>query len=187
MAMAFFKVSTIPSLIFLLLLLCNLIKISETQASPTLVAGLSYTFYRKSCPKLESIIRKKLQTIFSSDIGQAAGLPLLHFSDCFVQGSVLLDGSASEKDAPPNLTLRAQVFVIIENLRSLVHKACGPIVSCSDITALAARDAVVLMSQLSVLTGNQGEMRYNCSRRNSNGLFMLPNMEKGQDRKLASY
>ncbi|KAL8256590.1 hypothetical protein R6Q59_031657, partial [Mikania micrantha] len=62
-------------------------------------------------------------------------------------GSVLLDGSASEpsdKDAPPNLTLRAQAFVIIENLRRLVHKACGLVVSCSDITALAARDAVAL-------------------------------------------
>ncbi|KAD5507546.1 hypothetical protein E3N88_15249 [Mikania micrantha] len=62
-------------------------------------------------------------------------------------GSVLLDGSASEpseKDAPPNLTLRAQAFVIIENLRRLVHKDCGPVVSCSDITTLAARDAVVM-------------------------------------------
>ncbi|KAD5507542.1 hypothetical protein E3N88_15245 [Mikania micrantha] len=62
-------------------------------------------------------------------------------------GSVLLDGSASEpseKDAPPNLTLRAQAFVIIENLRRLVHKDCGHVVSCSDITTLAARDAVVM-------------------------------------------
>ncbi|KAI7733897.1 hypothetical protein M8C21_031924, partial [Ambrosia artemisiifolia] len=62
-------------------------------------------------------------------------------------GSVLLDGSASgpsEKDAPPNLSLRAQAFVIIENLRRLVHNACNRTVSCSDITALAARDAVFL-------------------------------------------
>ncbi|KAD5507541.1 hypothetical protein R6Q59_031658 [Mikania micrantha] len=149
MAMALFKASTIPTLIFLLLS-CSLIKISETQTPPTPAAGLSYTFYQNTCPRLESIIRQNLQTVFASDIGQAAGLLRLHFHDCFVQGcdgSVLLDGSASgpsEKDAPPNLTLRAQAFVIIENLRRLVHNACGSIVSCSDITAIAARDAVVL-------------------------------------------
>ena len=62
--------------------------------------------------------------------------------------SVLLDGSASgpsEKNAPPNLTLRAKAFQIIEELRRLVQNQCGRIVSCADITALAARDAVVLV------------------------------------------
>ncbi|RZC52601.1 hypothetical protein C5167_021019 [Papaver somniferum] len=73
---------------------------------------------------------------------------------CFVSisvtgcdGSVLLDGSASgpsEKNAPPNLSLRAQAFKIINDLRSRIHKACGHVVSCADITALAARDAVLL-------------------------------------------
>ena len=63
---------------------------------------------------------------------------------------MLLDGSASgpsEKDAPPNLSLRAQAFVIIENLRRLVHNACNHTVSCSDLTALAARDAVFLVQK----------------------------------------
>ncbi|KAK9134417.1 hypothetical protein Syun_013747 [Stephania yunnanensis] len=62
-------------------------------------------------------------------------------------GSVLLDGSAtgpSEKNAPPNLTLRPEAFAIIEDLRRRVHQACGPVVSCSDIVALAARDSVSL-------------------------------------------
>ncbi|KAL4565956.1 hypothetical protein LXL04_030062 [Taraxacum kok-saghyz] len=36
------------------------------------------------------------------------------------------------------------VFTIIENLRALIHGACNQTVSCSDITALAARDAVFL-------------------------------------------
>ncbi|KAF5784669.1 putative peroxidase [Helianthus annuus] len=144
----FFKASSIPTLIFLLLS-CNLIRISETQ-TPAPAPGLSYDFYRTRCPRLETIIRQNLQSVFASDIGQAAGLLRLHFHDCFVQGcdgSVLLDGSASgpsEKDAPPNLSLRAQAFVIIENLRRLVHNACNRTVSCSDITALAARDAVFL-------------------------------------------
>lgn len=62
-------------------------------------------------------------------------------------GSVLLDGSASgpsEQNAPPNLSLRKEAFQIINDLRALVQKACGQVVSCADLTALAARDSVVL-------------------------------------------
>nr|BAE20169.1 peroxidase [Panax ginseng] len=123
--------------------------VSEAQ-TPPIVKGLSLAFFDSTCPKLESIVRKQLEKEFKADIGQAAGLLRLHFHDCFVQGcdaSVLLDGSASgpsEKNAPPNLSLRAKAFTIIEDLRRQVHKQCGKIVSCADITALAARDAVVL-------------------------------------------
>ncbi|CAN4116455.1 unnamed protein product [Withania somnifera] len=47
-------------------------------------------------------------------------------------GSLLLD-------APPNLTLRQQTFRIIEDLRRRVHWDCDRVVSCADITAIAAR------------------------------------------------
>lgn len=63
---------------------------------------------------------------------------------------MLLDGSASgpvdsEKTAPPNLSLRG--FDVIEDLRRRVHKQCGAgSVSCSDITAIVARDAIVLVN-----------------------------------------
>jgi hypothetical protein len=63
--------------------------------------------------------------------------------------SVLLDGSASgpsEQDAPPNLSLRAKAFEIIDDLRERVHKRCGQVVSCADITAIAARDSVFLVN-----------------------------------------
>lgn len=67
-------------------------------------------------------------------------------------GSVLLDGSASgpsEKDAPPNLTLRAAAFAAINELRDLLEWKCGRrVVSCADIAALAARDAVFLVSRV---------------------------------------
>ncbi|EXC46562.1 Peroxidase 12 [Morus notabilis] len=115
-----------------------------------LAEGLSWSFYDKSCPDAESIIRTQLKKVFNEDIGQAAGLLRLHFHDCFVQGcdgSVLLDGSASgpdEKNAPPNLSLRAKAFEIINDLRARVHKKCGRVVSCSDIAAIAARDSVFL-------------------------------------------
>ncbi|XP_021771550.1 peroxidase 12-like [Chenopodium quinoa] len=125
-----------------------IIGVSKGQSTIPVVPGLSYTFYSSSCPGLDFIIRDHLWKVFQSDITQAAGLLRLHFHDCFVQGcdgSVLLDGSASgpsEKDAPPNLTLRAQAFKIINDLRALVHQQCGRVVSCADITALAARESV---------------------------------------------
>jgi peroxidase len=68
-----------------------------------------------------------------------------------VQGcdaSILLDGSASgpsEQDAPPNLTLRAAAFKAINEIRALIDKACGRVVSCADVVAIAARDSVALV------------------------------------------
>ncbi|MFS7941193.1 putative peroxidase [Helianthus anomalus] len=130
----------------------------EAQQQQPLVKGLSWKYYESSCPKLESIIRKQMEKVIKKDVGLAAALLRLHFHDCFVQGcdgSVLLDGSASgpvdsEKTAPPNLSLRG--FDVIEDLRRRVHKQCGAgSVSCSDITAIVARDAIVLGCDGSVL------------------------------------
>ncbi|XP_030450132.2 peroxidase 12-like [Syzygium oleosum] len=84
----------------------------HVSSSIYIVKGLSWSFYEKSCPKVESVIRKHLKKVFEEDIGQVPGLLRLHFHDFFIKGcdaSVLLDGSASEpskKDAPPNQNLR---------------------------------------------------------------------------------
>ncbi|GLJ25117.1 hypothetical protein SUGI_0480380 [Cryptomeria japonica] len=118
------------------------------NADPPIVNGLSWTFYKSSCPKLESIVEERIKFYLKKDVTQAAGLLRLHFHDCFVQGcdaSVLLDGSASgpsEQNAPPNLTLRQKAFEIINDIKERVDKACGVIVSCADITAMAARYSV---------------------------------------------
>ncbi|KAF9600674.1 hypothetical protein IFM89_011345 [Coptis chinensis] len=132
------------------LLLASHLSLTGAQATPPLVRGLSYSFYSANCPSLETTIRDYLREIISSDFRAAPGLLRVHFHDCFVQGcdaSVLLEGSTgnpSERDAPPNLTLQARAFVLINELRNRIHRACGPIVSCADITAIAARDAVFL-------------------------------------------
>ncbi|KAJ9166833.1 hypothetical protein P3X46_021530 [Hevea brasiliensis] len=142
--------SITPLLLISCVLLASCFSAIEAQKKPPIVNGLSWTFYKSSCPKVESIIRKELKKLFKKDVGQAAGLLRLHFHDCFVQGcdsSVLLDGSAggpSEKSELPNLTLRKEAFKIINNLRQIVHKECGRVVSCSDIVAIAARDSVFL-------------------------------------------
>nr|ADE76148.1 unknown [Picea sitchensis] len=114
---------------------------------PTPVAGLSWTFYSTSCPSLESIVRQRMGAYLSADITQAAGLLRLHFHDCFVQGcdgSVLLNSTSGEQTTPPNLSLRAQAFKIINDIKENVEAACSGIVSCADILALTARDSVVM-------------------------------------------
>lgn len=123
---------------------------AEAAKYPPVAKGLSFDFYKKSCPKAESIVKDFLRKAIKKDVGLAAALIRLHFHDCFVQGcdgSILLSKTPagdSEQEAPPNLTLRPSAFKAINDLRALLHKACGLVVSCADIVTLAARDSVHL-------------------------------------------
>ena len=118
---------------------------------PPLAPGLSFDFYKKSCPKAESIVRDFLTSAVRQNVGLAAALIRLHFHDCFVQGcdaSVLLDSTAtqpSEQLSPPNLTLRPAAFKAVNDIRARLEQACGRVVSCADIVALAARESVALV------------------------------------------
>lgn len=134
-------------LLFLTILAVARFSITQAYPAPPLVPGLSYDFYDSRCPDLEDIVQSQIATALQSNIGLAAALLRIHFHDCFVQGcdgSVLLDGANSEKTAPPNTSLRPAAFALINSIRATVEKACGRIVSCADIAALAARDSVYL-------------------------------------------
>lgn len=58
---------------------------SQTEGKAPLVKGLSYSFYSKTCPKLETIVRNHLKKVFKNDNGQAPALLRIFFHDCFVQ------------------------------------------------------------------------------------------------------
>jgi len=124
---------------------------------PPLAPGLSFDFYKKSCPKAESIVKEFLSSAVQQNVRLAAALIRLHFHDCFVQGcdaSVLLDSTPtqpSEQLSPPNLTLRPAAFKAVNDIRARLEQACGRVVSCADIVALAARESVALVRVVRVV------------------------------------
>lgn len=61
---------------------------------------------------------------------------------------MLLDGKPGERDQPPNGGMRTEALQTIDDIRALVHKECGRIVSCADITVLAGREAVFLVNSI---------------------------------------
>lgn len=62
--------------------------------------------------------------------------------------SILIDGSNSEKTAIPNLRLRG--YDIIDEAKAAVDRVCPGVVSCADLIAIAARDAVFWVTQLTL-------------------------------------
>ncbi|KAK6143525.1 hypothetical protein DH2020_023873 [Rehmannia glutinosa] len=110
---------------------------------------LSYNFYDMSCPNLQMIVRWGVWEAIKNDTRIAASLLRLQFHDCFVDGceaSVLLDDTNTfkgEKNAFPNRN-SIRGFEVIDNIKAYIEKSCPLTVSCADILALAAREAVVL-------------------------------------------
>ncbi|GMJ00267.1 hypothetical protein like AT2G35380 [Hibiscus trionum] len=129
----------------LLVLVLNAVKITLSVED-----GLLYLdYYKETCPLAEEIVSRNVEIAVLKDPRMAASLLRLHFHDCFVMGcdaSVLLDNYVdiiSEKQAGPNLnSLRG--FKVIDEIKYILEEACPLTVSCADILAMVARDAVAL-------------------------------------------
>jgi peroxidase len=121
-----------------------LVMVSSSGAAVQLYVG----YYNKTCPKVEQIVRAETTRMVRASPDLAAALLRLHYHDCFVQGcdaSVLLDstpGNTAEKDARPNGSLRG--FDSVARVKAQLEDACPGVVSCADVLALMARDAVAL-------------------------------------------
>ena len=108
--------------------------------------GTRVGFYSSSCPLAESIVSSTVQSHLQSDPSVGPAILRMHFHDCFVHGcdaSILIDGPDSKKQAPPTLGVRG--YEVIDDAKAQLEATCPGAVSCADILALAARDAVVLV------------------------------------------
>lgn len=103
-------------------------------------------FYDSTCPDAENIVRDVVGEAAASSKDVAPHLLRLHFHDCFVEGcegSILIqNGPTAEKGAFGHQGL--QGFDVIEKAKAQLEAVCPGVVSCADIVALAARDAIVL-------------------------------------------
>ncbi|CAK9135256.1 unnamed protein product [Ilex paraguariensis] len=123
--------------------------------------GLKVGFYQQTCPSAEAIIKNTTAQYISRAPSLAPALLRMHFHDCFVNGcdgSVLINSTKknqAEKDAAPNTSLRG--FQVIDAAKTAVEKKCPGVVSCADIVALVARDAVSMIKgpSWSVPTGRR--------------------------------
>ncbi|XP_020701141.1 peroxidase 1-like [Dendrobium catenatum] len=111
-------------------------------------AQVMFGFYNFVCPNAEAIVNEEMKHIMAVAPSLAGPLLRMHYHDCFVKGcdaSILVNPSAkkaTEKVAPPNLSIRG--FEVIDRIKEKLEAACPGIVSCADIIALVARDAVAL-------------------------------------------
>ncbi|XP_021734723.1 peroxidase 47-like [Chenopodium quinoa] len=112
------------------------------------VDAVSMNYYIMSCPMIDGIVRDAVSRALQDDPTLAGPLLRMHFHDCWIQGcdaSILIDSTkdnTAEKDSPGNLSLRG--YELIDNIKDELEDQCPGVVSCADIIAMAARDAVFL-------------------------------------------
>ncbi|TVU47816.1 hypothetical protein EJB05_07425, partial [Eragrostis curvula] len=133
---------------------------------------LTDDFYDDCCPQADDIVKARVSAAMKAEPRMGASLLRLHFHDCFVNGcdgSILLDGSNSEKLAAPNMN-SVRGFEVIDAIKADLETACPGVVSCADVLALAAKYGVQLSGGLGydVLLGRRDGLVANQSGANSN-------------------
>ncbi|CAF2116622.1 unnamed protein product [Brassica oleracea var. botrytis] len=120
----------------------------NSESNPYTKGGLYLGYYRSKCPQVEYIVRRVTYQYVSANPTLAAALLRMHFHDCFVKGcdgSILITSpnKDAERDAPPNLSLKG--FEVVNAVKSAIESECPGVVSCADVLALVARDAVLVI------------------------------------------
>ncbi|XP_010457607.1 PREDICTED: peroxidase 2-like [Camelina sativa] len=110
--------------------------------------SLNLNYYRSRCPDTERIVRRVTQQYVSRKPSLAAALLRMYFHDCFVRGcdgSILLKSpnNDAERNAVPNLSLRG--YEVVDAAKAALERRCPGVVSCADVLALVARDAVLVI------------------------------------------
>ncbi|XP_024542716.1 peroxidase 27 [Selaginella moellendorffii] len=126
-----------------------LVVVATVSSNCRVKGALDRGFYDDSCPPFEVIVSGTVQSFLDRDPSVAPGLLRMLFHDAFVgglDGSPLLNSSGGsdppERLATPNLSLHG--FDLIDAIKSKLEGICPGIVSCADILATAARDAITL-------------------------------------------
>ncbi|PWZ07459.1 Peroxidase P7 [Zea mays] len=128
----------------------QLLTVAAVLAGAAAGGGLSTSFYSKKCPDVQSIVRAGVASAVAAEKRMGASILRMFFHDCFVNGcdaSILLDDTATftgEKNAGPNAN-SVRGYEVIDAIKARVEASCNATVSCADILALAARDAVNLL------------------------------------------
>ncbi|CAN6237673.1 unnamed protein product [Urochloa humidicola] len=154
-------------------------------------AQLSAGFYSASCPTVQGVVRQAMSQAVTNTSRSGAAVLRLFFHDCFVNGcdaSLLLDDTPStpgEKSAGANAGGSTFGFDLIDSIKTQVEAACPATVSCADILALAARDAVNLLGGPSwaVPLGRRDATFPNATGAASD----LPGPDSGLDRLVAAF
>lgn len=108
-------------------------------------AQLRIGYYNKVCPNAESIVGGFVRDAAQSNTNIPAIMLRLHFHDCFVEGcdgSILINNGDSSSEIHAFAHQGVQGLDVIENAKAKLESVCPGVVSCADIVAMAARDAV---------------------------------------------
>lgn len=131
--------------IVLLSILACLVTLLPVDAA----GGLSYDFYKETCPQVEEIVKREVASIYYVHGNAAVSFCRNVFHDCAVEGcdgSLLLDSTKAqhaEKESDKNFGLRN--FKYIEVIKNAVEKQCPGVVSCADILILSGRDGISML------------------------------------------
>ncbi|XVF45733.1 hypothetical protein PTKIN_Ptkin02bG0230200 [Pterospermum kingtungense] len=126
--------------VFLLVLVLSVSLIGISQGQ------LKVGFYSDTCPDAESIVSGVVRDAAQSNSNIPPVLLRLHFHDCFVEGcdgSILIEnGPNAERHAFSHQGVGG--FEVVDQAKAQLEATCPGVVSCADIVALAARDAIAL-------------------------------------------